>query len=257
MTINTIHDSQHQIEIVDYAVGATTLDLLIRSDREFTPYLRRARGLRRRLGFVELPSSNSGRHFQADLREIQSDYDLRILGDDRRQIPVIVLERLTERPMRTRITSQKIAGSYRELVLNHNSIGIRGINGSAPSVSKIMVYTSTIDVTLCKEMPGEIEFRPRSQAFLPRTLVCSSRGVLTIHKEWLREFQSVNGSLLINLVDSNSGQRLSYENPEVGSPRELFAYSAMSLVAENYRVSARPYWTADGYLSLKIVTKRA
>ncbi|MBM7768256.1 hypothetical protein [Glutamicibacter nicotianae] len=245
------------VVILDYAVGATTVDLLIQSEQELSAMFEKAKSFKRHIFFDELPRSIKGRHFQAHIGKSKIDSDLKIRDNNGQLLAYQVHLDLNFRPRRTRITSATIAGEPRELVLSHDRISLRKLSQDIPTVSKVSVFNDSIVIEQSSHSQCTIELIPRSRKPSSSTISSDSSGKIEISKTWLANFTAFDESMLFNIMDKETGKRLRHENPEIGSPRDLYSYSAMRYTTSSSVVSLRPYWTTDGYLSLKVVAKQA
>lgn len=242
-------------ELRDLSVGATSLDLLIYSSKDIKVVLKSDKVFSRDIKFELISIHGRLQHHQAKIGAIKSNYRLTMINPHNEPMEYAVAKKILNRVLRTHFPTSGNASNW-YVKTNESLISLIKRNvEAAPSVSEINVYNGQILISLSDAKKANFELYERSNRSRKIALNADSNGIISISKDVLETLDFRVGDVLLNLTCIETRDRLRLHDNELGEPRKLFSYPAIKLNSRQAKLSLRPYWTTDGYLSFKLTSR--
>lgn len=256
MTIPITTDKP-RAKIVDVAVGSTSIDLLVESVDELTIILKPSRQFSRSTKFIELAPQIGGRHFQANIKTFKETINLELLDSGKEKIEFELSDSILTRSPRTLFNASNVAANRWSVSIDKTSLKvIPKKNQATPEVHSVSVFGTAIEIKLEGGASKNYILTPRSKKLNSIDIKSDKHGVISISTEAFSNNPFQTESVLYNLSEASTGRRLKHFNDELGTPRNIFSYLPIKDRSSLQSLTIRPYWTTDGYLSIKVTSKR-
>lgn len=244
-------------KIVDIAIGSTSMDLLVESIDDLVLTLKPSRQFSRSTKFIELAPQIGGRHFQVHIKTIKEATTLELLDSSKTKIEYELSDSILNRSPRTLFNASNVVANRWSVSIDKNSLKvIPKKNHSTPEVHSVSVFGATIEIRLESGAGKNFILTPRSRKLNSIEVMSDKHGIISISKETFSTKPLQTESILYNLSEASTGHRLRHFNCELGTPRNIFSYLPIRDRSSLQSLTIRPYWTTDGYLSIKVASKR-